>query len=326
MIKNHLYRLKRRLPYLIDQAVSPFVDPRSGIVITGFWRSGTTWLERWIADLLHAKTIFEPLEVDVRKQYFLQEESYLPSQTDIYLKAHMPFAETKILPSNTMYRLLEDALRGKVPGKRVRINRRGIADSFRRRVVVKHVRGQLAVYGFYQTFSTPILHIYRDPRAVVASLIRKDWGGDWMHQLSLRSQLLEPQDGRCTHFEAWTDDMDYFDRQPWWERAVAYWALTENYLRSCASRFQFPLQFLNYEDLTGGGTDVLVSALASLGVSIPNKALETNPLQSSPTTDEGRRDADREVRVSGWKKELSAQMADRTVEIVNRFGCTFFSA
>ena len=302
------------------------MDSRNGIVISGFWRSGTTWLERWIADLLHAKTIFEPLEVDVRKHYFLQEESYLPSSSDLYFKAHMPFAENAIPRGTKMYRLLEDALRGKVPGKRVRINRRGIADSFRRRVVVKHVRGQLAVYGFYQTFFTPILHIYRDPRAVVASLIRKDWGGEWMHQLSLRSQLLEPQDGRAPHFEAWSDDIDYLDRQPWWERAVAYWALTENYLHSCSSRYQFPLYFLNYEELTSGGPSVLVSALTQLGLDIPKGPVKPYPIESSPTTDENRRDADRKARISGWKKELSAQMADRTVEIVNRLGNTFFSA
>lgn len=325
MIKNQLYHFKRRLPFILDQVVSPFVNPRRGVVLTGFWRSGTTWLERWIADLLDAKTIFEPLEVDVRKHYFVQEESYLPSRSDLYLKAHMPFTENEIPGDTGLYHLLDDALRGKVPGKRVRINRRGIADSFRRRVVVKHVRGQLAVYGFYRTFQVPILHIYRDPRAVVTSLIRKDWGGEWMHELSLRAQLLDPKDGRFAMFEKWTDEIAYFDRQPWWERAAAYWAITETYLRECACRYQFPIRLLSYESLAAGDISSLVTRMQELGITLARTSTERGQWESSPTTDKDRLDADGAARVSGWKNELPPLMADRTIEIVHRFGITEFS-
>jgi hypothetical protein len=325
MMKIQLHRLKRKMPFYLDQVMAPFINPQDGVIITGFWRSGTTWLERWMADVLHAKTIFEPLEVDVRKHYRLQDELHLPSNSDLYLKAHMPFAEDEIPRNSNLYRLLEDALRGKVPGKRVRINRNGMADSFRRRVVVKHVRGQLAVHGLYKTFLTPILHIYRDPRAVIASLIRNDWGGEWMHILSLRAQLLEPQDGRCLLFEQWSDDLDYFDSQPWWERAIVYWALTETYLRSCALRFQFPIRFLNYETLVTEEPSMLVNTLRELGLTVPPTPANWRWAESSPTTVQERRDADAHARVSGWKNELSPQMAERTVEIVHRFGFTEFS-
>lgn len=325
MMKTQLHRLKRKMPFYLDQVMAPFVNPQDGVVITGFWRSGTTWLERWMADVLHAKTIFEPLEVDVRRHYHLHDESHLPSNSDLYLKAHMPFAEDEIPRSSNLYHLLEDALRGKVPGKRVRINRKGMADSFRRRVVVKHVRGQLAVHGLYKTFLTPILHIYRDPRAVIASLIRNDWGGEWMHTLSLHAQLLEPQDGRLPLFEKWSDDLDYFDRQPWCERAAAYWAITEGYLRSCALRFHFPIRFLNYETLVANDPSMLVTILRELGLIVPHIPANWRWAESSPTTVEERCTVDVHTRVSGWKNELPPQMAERTIEIAQRFGLTEFS-
>ncbi len=44
----------------LDLCAAPFVDPSEAVVVTGFWRSGTTWLQQTLARLHNAKTVFEP--------------------------------------------------------------------------------------------------------------------------------------------------------------------------------------------------------------------------------------------------------------------------
>lgn len=134
---------RREMPKWIDRAIAYLVDPKDTLVITGFWRSGTTWLQDIISDHFRAKSIFEPLEPDVQPISLLERGSPYRCGCKQYMRAHMPFVEETIPGNSELYALFFDAFRGKVSGKRVRINRSHPLDALRKRVVVKLVRGLL---------------------------------------------------------------------------------------------------------------------------------------------------------------------------------------
>lgn len=47
-----------------------FIDPTRTLIINGFWRSGTTWLQKCATDILQAQSIFEPFQA--RANYILK--------------------------------------------------------------------------------------------------------------------------------------------------------------------------------------------------------------------------------------------------------------
>ncbi len=69
--------------------VLPMQDLQGPIVlVSGFWRSGTTWVQECLAESLGAKTIFEPLSPqEPRRRAFLA--SRFPADEDA-LQAFIP--------------------------------------------------------------------------------------------------------------------------------------------------------------------------------------------------------------------------------------------
>jgi hypothetical protein len=184
--------------------------------------------------------------------------------------------------------------------------------------VVKFVTAQLCLRAAQNTFGMPVLHVYRDPRAVIASVRKTRW--HWLFEhLSLREQLLEPGDGRARHFERWRDEIEELDRGDAVARLAAYWALSEGFVRD--SFRDRPRRFvcIGYERLVREREGLFSELLGKLELR-PWRAGFTVSERDSTTTSQAQRGVSASGRVAGWRKDLSGAEIAMIESVVRRFG------
>jgi hypothetical protein len=311
-----------RLAYAADRLVSVAVAPSQSLVVSGFWRSGTTWLQEALTRLLGAKTVFEPFHFEVPAARALLARSRPTPRPDPVLELQMPYCSSARLEGE-LEAVFGRALRSTLAGRGTRLIRTGVWECFRRRIVVKLTRGHLCLKAAQQTFGMPVVHVYRDPRGVVASILQTGW--DWLFDhLRLAEQFLEPQDGRAQAFAEWRDAIEEYDRMDRIVRIAAYWAMTESFLRrswlaGAGGGSAGPCVFVSYEDLCQRREDVLLDTIARLGLS-PASGARGGLDQESFSTSQARQGASLEDRVLGWRRRLSAQQIDEIGAIAIRFG------
>lgn len=317
--------LVRHPEWIVDALLSPSIDPSSSTVISGFWRSGTTWILESVTRSLSAKTVFEPLKPDTTGYTSYPEESYSGSLEAI--DGFMPFAS-----GENIGRFLENhlwrSLTGAVPGVFVRAARLSIReheqrahngyitdvrerlrDAFRTNVVTKFTRGHLVLPVLQHLFSPTVIHIRRDPRAVVESLLRKAWSG-WVQEMSLSDYLLTPEDGRQDVFARWADEIQWCDHKGGLAPVAGYWVMAEWYVDEFASNETIHVSF---ERLATGGHEYLNDLLKSTDIRVMPDILE-----SESRTSEQRKTA--EDRIVGWKDRLSIENKNVIEQTIHRFG------
>jgi len=318
--------IARHPEWLIDGVVGATLNPARAILVTGFWRSGTSVLLELMCRSLGAKAVFEPFRAGniTHDNILLErgiEESYIT-------EPFMPFWEGE-WPAYRRY--VWQALTGGTPGVFVRASRRSIRekegrasstagtvwgrvrDALRRRVVVKSVRSHLIVSRLAEAFSPRgVIHIRRDPRAVVASLERKEW--NWFRDVSLTDLLLRPRDGRRKIFREVSDRIKRVDKQGGIEKCAAYWALAERHLFESEVAGQITL---SYEKMCREGVSYLQEKLGYL----KGLSLEADYLRGgSASTQDGRNDISVEERIHGWKNVFSTEEAQKVKKTVTSFG------
>jgi hypothetical protein len=290
----------------IDWIASRLIDPQDAIVVTGFWRSGTTWVQQLISEKIRAKPVFEPLHWSVEEYADLVRQTLpIPRSDRAYLKSFMPHVDLDSGKGNALRKYLHRAMTGGLIDDWTRRGRGGIGEAFRTDIVVKFVRGHLLIPSLKNQFSPTLIHIRRDPRAVIASLFRNDWAW-WMRELSLTDQLLRPNDGRQEFFLSHADIISGFDEEDFVTRAVAYWALTERFVDE--SRSGTGVQVIHYEELCLQGESYLDHSTDT------GESSSVNVRSDSPTTTQSRKGASIEERLYGWKEEL----ASTTIDKINR--------
>lgn len=220
---------KEKVCEYLDRFLSKKIVLYDSIVITGFWRSGTTWLQKVISIRTKSKEIFEPFYwgVDGFKKLVCKYVSSSELSRE-FVSSYMPYCED-FSKCGEIKSYFEKAIRGHLKGAWLRRGRT-VRNSFSPRTTTKFVRGHLITPALGSFFKPTIIHIRRDPRAVIASLLRENWGA-WLREVSIRRLLLEPEDGRAKFFSRWepaiqrADDSDEFVM-----RIATYWALTERFI------------------------------------------------------------------------------------------------
>jgi hypothetical protein len=295
---------------LIDRACAGIGWSRPVALVTGFWRSGTTWLQEYLAAALAAKTVFEPLSPRIPAYAALLEPCRLPGYAA--QEAFMPCLDRE--PDDALWRYLDQAFRGFCSGHFALLCRVAVRESLRRRVVVKCVRLQFSQTAVHERYGVPLIHLRRHPCAVVASLKTTRWA--WSFEAVRLADLgLGPGGDRLTPFG---DDaaplaalLERFDTDPL-SRATAYWAVTERYVEARLAARPWA-RILAYEAAVAqpGPT------LAELGTFLRQPALvRLGPGRDSPVTEPESRGLPAQARAQAWRHRLTAEEIGRVAEIV----------
>ncbi len=315
--------LLRHPEWVADIAVSPFVTPSESIFVTGFWRSGTTWLQQSLSRIYGAKSVFEPLRPRLRMY-----RSQFPESDSDYIHQHMPFVQSGQLQRTKIGRIIHLAIKGALPGLGVRYARPGgnrknrlgrvlerVQTALKVRVIVKSVRCHFLIPEISRLFDPVMVHIRRDPRSIIASMLREGWTDSWAGTLSLKDQLIRPDDGRREYLEPWHDDLRKIDDQGLVAEWAAYWSIVEQFVEEIPGNDRRVV--LEYESLVRGGANYLSERLGAL----IQHDVDPNHLQeNSATTSSERRSASEEERIRGWSQTLSREEHDRIERVVSHFG------
>lgn len=318
--------------WILDRLVATQLDPNSAVLVTGFWRSGTTWLQQILAGGLNAKSVFEPLHYHLDNyKAALVEECNPPCMSNEYLDMFMPFGRCPLPDSSLMRQYLRHALTGGTPShwvRKVRFRRRGIEnrvsqsrfrnalyrlnDARRKRVVVKSVRAHLLIPAIQKTFNPHIVHLRRDPRSVIASLYRIGWAEKWAGTLSLVDQFLRPADSRTSFFKSWEPEIRAYEQKNLTHRLAAYWSLCEQFVASLPDHPRRTV--VSYSKIYTEGSELL------------ERRLQTLPFTGSmseyvgaPSATSERRKHTQEERLRRWK-EMSPEKIEAVESTCELFG------
>jgi len=316
----------------VDSLLSRTLNPSDAVVITGFWRSGTTWLLQSLSRALDAKGVFEPFHYDLPGYAdVVRQDGSSYSFQDEYLSAFMPFVRSHFSGSPGFEAYVRSALTGGITepwvlGPRIEMRRHSgnaakwelfdllykLKTALRTQIVTKFVRGHLLIPVLHQTFDPALIHIRRDPRSVVASFHRRSWS--WHKRLSLKEQLLNPDDGRSTYFDSWADLIHRYDREQPLVRVAAYWALLERFVNDLPVHPRRAT--VSYEDLCLRPRET-VRELASVLPATPDNSHFNLP---SRTTEQERRKASIQERVFSWKNTLNRETVQKIERVVIDLG------
>lgn len=201
--------------------------------------------------------------------------------------------------------------RGMVSNWRIRRVIHRLENASRRQVVVKSVRAHLLLPVLISELRPLVIHVRRDPRAVVASYRRQPWTA-WMRDASLSDLLLTPDDGRRNHFLRWESQIRQCDATGYVSKIAGYWALAEKFV----DQVRESIVLVRYEDLCRGlsrSLNDLLSVHTDLTVSDEDLVGESHTSGRSS-------DNQVERRIYGWKEELNNQEVEEVERVAECFG------
>jgi hypothetical protein len=274
-------------------------------LVTGFWRSGTTWLQEVLADALHAKTIFEPCSVKAHPPFNCSAR--FPGRDLTMQEAYMPLSFASFDRSDLKF--LDGVFSGYCYSSFTFECRRSLREAFRRRVIIKLVRAPFLIASLLQRYRVRGIHITRHPCAVVESLLRAKW--DWSFEQVKFGQIFPaPQDVPGTLGRDLEILMRY-DQRPGFERIAAFWAFTEKHVAKINDeRFTK----IAYETLVKQGSELFPALVESVGGRMDRPL---NIDKASTQTSPDRKMISGFERTDSWRRALHPAMSDRIEAVVS---------
>lgn len=279
----------------IDRGLAVLGMSRPILVVSGFWRSGTTWLQECLAEAFDAKTVFEPLSpMEPRRRVMLGATF----ATEDVAQAFVPGAGQ----SGAFWHAFEAAAYGHT-GSRFSLScRRNVRESFRTGVVVKDVRLHRNLLTVHERLHVPVVHIRRHPCAVIASLLAADWHWSFERISLLDCQL--PQVDASLLREC---DIDTASR------LAAFWALHEREAASALKEKPWAHE-MTYEAMVQAPQEQIEIARLQLGLGAARDAAVDRP---SASIDPEAFDCVAQRRVDYWQTQLSEAEIKRIEHVVS---------
>ena len=249
----------------VDRGLATLGLSRPVLVVSGFWRSGTTWVQECFAEGLGAKTVFEPVSpMEPRRRLMLGGAL----ATEDALQAFVPGPDQDA----GFWSYLEAAATGRT-GSRFSLScRRNLWESFRTGIVVKDVRLHRNLGAVHERFDVPVVHVRRHPCAVVASLRAANW-----HWSFDRLSLLDGPLPRSDVGFLRDCDADALSR------LAAFWALHEREA-ACALQGQPWAHEMTYEAMVRAPRRQIVTAGQKFGLRVARDATWERPSASIDPT------------------------------------------
>lgn len=275
----------------LDHLLSLGLHPSNTVVLSGFFRSGTTFLMETLAESFGYRTCFEPLSPAVDKSG--------RTRAGLGLQERLPILQPEGSPSSPLDKFFLHVLTGKVTSKWTRMGRR-FRTWWQRPLLVKSVRMNGVLGHLKGSYGCPTILLLRHPYAVAYSLSR----------LQGMKRMLSEAEPKS--FLQGFRDLDEVSRQvlkrfpnPGWERIAFYHALS-SYLPMQAGRLypeSAPTAVVYYESLAMNPHLTINRLAGQLGHREPHSVLS-----ESSWSDWNSQGASAFHRCYAWESELPQEV------------------
>ena len=299
--------MKEKIYKVSDKVVDSILDYKEPIFVNGFWRSGTTWAQQIITERYESRPVFEPLHESISYyRKILNRCLKLDKKRKFFLQTFMPYHRGSYADKIIEY--LYRVAKGSV-SHRWLMRGRSLNNMLRSRAVIKMVRGHLLIPALLQNAPARVIHIRRDPRAVIASILRQKWD-HWIKNINIVDQMLGVNDTRTDIFYEWEKLLQAKQDESFLTRITTYWSILESFIRKVDKEHK-SMVVIDYEKLCNEQEKYLDKKLSNTDRIIGGKN-DADFEKESPTTRSGR-NVPRQKRIGSWSEELS----DKQIESIN---------
>ncbi|WP_234571537.1 sulfotransferase domain-containing protein [Rhodohalobacter sp. 614A] len=294
---------------IVDKKKRQRVNPAETLLVSGFWRSGTTLLMQAISKIFNRRSIYEPL-------HFKTEEAnrfYYKNESD---RQWIPYWND-YLSDDEFFHLQEQVLKGDLKGEWVRRHRE-YKVAFADPLVVKMVRSNLCLPYYEKKFTSKCILLIRHPGAVLASIIRNKGGAARIKAQISRSdlvrQLLRKFENELpidNHFDQYLDDVNA-------RIILLYMIMNELPLYWKEAGFIHPL-VITYEEMIASPLEMFYGIKDYLNIDNQTSDEEILSIWKNPsgTTKKERTDISVNERLNSWRSELDSGTEEMIYQILN---------
>ena len=279
-------QVKLSLVGLADRANAPRLE--GVVLVNGFWRSGTTWLQQCLISALRAKSLFEPFSPAAGHKWAHISDTVNEASRQIYL----PLSQRQLSPGDL--KKLDLSFRGIGTHGFTHFLRSGVSEAWSNKLVVKFTRLGFVLGHVADTYAPMVLHIRRNPAAVYASFKETNW--QWRFKDVRFRDIYNLEDHEPGSSERELVDVllrhdDAPDR-----RLAALWSLSERSAQETIDSGKSKL--INYDELLLDRKN----AICSLGIPEISNAISH---KASPVSNPGREKISAAARINDWKRRLT---------------------
>lgn len=271
---------------------------RNALVISGHFRSGTTWLAELIAKSVDGGILFEPFHIDhvseaknagFNYSNFRHPDESWPEGRDFVARV----LEGKVLNSWVV---------GQIPIRRA---------ASMKQLVIKLVAANQMLTWITANFAVPKpVMIIRHPCAVLASWLNRGWRlNNWLVK---DNKLIEVFPEIADITKTLRSEEEFF---------AAKWCI-DHYV-PLLTRQHGQFEIVAYEKLVVEGAPYLDQILANWNLRVPDSVRAEFRLPSQKASENVRRDY--KSVLSGWADSLSKRQQDAVMRVVTDFGLDFYS-